>query len=276
LNLQSKDQRIFRELIRFLGRRKTSTPSSDQLMLEIGKFFLGTPYVVGTLETKGAERLVINLGEFDCVTFVENVTALSRCVKSRQKSFEAFRRVIKEIRYRNGRLQGYASRLHYFSDWIQDNQKKGIVRDITAKIGGKSYRKTINFMTTHSDLYPALKDVMILRRMKSVERAISRRSLYSVPKRFVRTLEDQIQDGDVIAITTNTEGLDVQHVGFAVRVKNRIHLLHASSAERKVVLSKQTLYRYLMQSRVCSGIRVARITRKGSRIPAYKGSKGRR
>ena len=273
---QGRDERVFEELIEFLDKKKSLTTSLGQLVVEIGKFFLGKPYVDGTLDTGKSEHLVVNLREFDCVTFVENVIALSRCVKSRQKSFEAFRRVIKEIRYRNGRLQGYASRLHYFSDWIQDNQKKGIVRDITAKIGGKSYRKTINFMTTHSDLYPALKDVMILRRMKSVERAISRRSLYSVPKRFVRTLEDQIQDGDVIAITTNTEGLDVQHVGFAVRVKNRIHLLHASSAERKVVLSKQTLYRYLMQSRVCSGIRVARITRKGSRIPAYKGSKGRR
>ncbi len=46
-------------------------------MLEIGKFFLGTPYVVGTLETKRGEHLVVNLREFDCVTFVENVVALA-------------------------------------------------------------------------------------------------------------------------------------------------------------------------------------------------------
>jgi hypothetical protein len=72
-------------------------------------------------------------------------------------------------------------------------------------------------------------------------------------------LEEQIRDGDLIAMTTNTEGLDVQHVGFAVRVKNRIHLLHASSKEGKVVLSKKTLYRHLMQSKVRSGIMVARI-----------------
>jgi hypothetical protein len=253
------DRKLFEKLINFLKENKTPSTPPSQLILEIGKFFLGKPYVVGTLETKGAERLAINLREFDCFTFVENVVALAWCLKSREESFEGFRRVLKKTRYRNGRMQGYSSRLHYFSDWIQDNQKKGIVRDITAKIGGKSYRKTINFMTTHSDLYPALKDVMILRRMKSVEKAISRRLLYPVPKRFVRTLEDEIQDGDVIAITTNTEGLDVQHVGFAVRVKNRIHLLHASSAERKVVFSQQTLYQYLMQGGTRSGIMVARV-----------------
>jgi hypothetical protein len=96
--------------------------------------------------------------------------------------------------------------------------------------------------------------------MKSAERMISRRSLFFIPKKTLRRLEHRIHDGDLIAITTNIEGLDVQHVGLAARVKNRIHLLHASSLERKVAFSKKTLYRYLMQSRARSGIMVARIT----------------
>ena len=143
MNRQGQDRRIFEELIRFLDKKKTSAKFPGQLMLEIGKFFLGTPYVAGTLETKRAEHLVVNLREFDCVTFVENVVALVWYVKSREKSFEAFRRLLQKIRYRQGRLQGYSSRLHYFSDWIHDNQKKGIVRDVTAEIGGRPLRKAI-------------------------------------------------------------------------------------------------------------------------------------
>jgi hypothetical protein len=289
LNRQAEDRKIFEELIRFLDKKKISAKLPGQLMLEIGKFFLGTPYVAGILETKRAEHLVVNLREHDCITFVENVLALvwlvephgqspwhstsrpsgatSRPnvrgsyavrVKSREKSFEAFRRLLQKIRYRQGRLQGYSSRLHYFSDWIHDNQKKGIVRDITAEIGGRPLRKAMTFMTTHPDLYPPLKNAANLRRMKSVERTIGRRSLFFIPKKSLGRLEDRIQDGDLIAITTNTEGLDIQHVGLASKVKNRIHLLHASSIERKVVLSKKTLYRYLMQSRARSGIMVAR------------------
>jgi len=258
-------------------------------MLEIGKFFLGTPYVAGTLETKRAEHLVVNLREHDCATFVENVVALARAITSRwsptgkpvapfkrscgaasrqkgrgflqpgEKSFEAFQRLLRKIRYRQGRLQGYSSRLHYFSDWIHDNQKKGIVRDVTAKIGGRPLRKAMTFMTTHPNLYPPLKNGANLQRMKFVERTISRRSLFFIPKKALRRLEDRIRDGDLIAITTNREGLDVQHVGLAERVKNGIHLLHASSNEGKVVLSKETLYRYLMQSRARSGIMVVRV-----------------
>jgi hypothetical protein len=158
-------------------------------------------------------------------------------------------------------LQGYSSRLHYFSDWIHDNQKKGIVRDVTAEIGARPLRKAVTFMTTHPDLYPPLENAANLRRMKSVEKAISTRPLFIIPKKALRRLENRICDGDLIAITTNTEGLDVQHVGLAARVKNRIYLLHASSMEGKVVLSKKTLYRYLMESRARSGIMVARLER---------------
>ena len=253
------DRRLFEKLNGSLEKSKTPSLSPGELILKIGKFFLGRSYRVGTLEIKGPERLVVNLREFDCFTFVETAVAMAWCLKSRQKSFETFRRRLKKIRYRNGDVQGYTSRLHYFSDWIYDNQKKGIIRNVTIDIGGRIFRKTINFMTRHSGSYPPLKIAVNLRRMKSVERAINRRSLYYIPKKFVRSLEDQIHDGDVIAITTKTEGLDVQHVGFAVRVKNRIHLLHASSAEGKVVLSRQTLCRYLMQGRTRSGILVGRL-----------------
>ena len=257
--VNAQDRTTFAELIRHFDREKPSLKHPDQLILEIGKFFLGTPYVAGSLETKAGEHLIVNLREFDCVTFAENMVALVRLVRSRQKSFEAFQKFLQKIRYRQGRLQGYSSRLHYFSDWIHDNQKKGIVRDVTAEIGGRPFKKTVTFMTTHPDLYPPLKDPANLRRMKSLERTISKRPLFFIPRKTLRRSEDRIRDGDLVAITTNKEGLDVQHVGFAARVRNRIHLLHASNVTGKVVLFEDTLYRYLMQSKTRSGIMVARV-----------------
>jgi hypothetical protein len=260
---QGQDRKIFEKVIRFLDDRKISKEFPDRLVLGIGTFFLGTPYGAGTLETKGAERLGVNLRAFDCVTFVENVVVLAWLVTSRKKSFEAFRRMLQKIRYRQGRLQGYASRLHYFSDWIYDNQKKGIVRDVTKEIGGTPLRRAVTFMTAHAELYPPLKDAVTFQRLRPIERTVSGRSLFFIPKKALMRLEGGIHDGDVIAITTNAEGLDILHVGFAERVKNRIHLLHASSAEGRVVLSQRTLYRYLMESNVRSGIMVARLETEG-------------
>jgi len=260
LNDRRQDRVIFEERIRSLGQKKTQPKFPGEFLLEIGQSFLGAPYGSGPIERKGAEHLVANLREFDCFTFVENVIALAKHLKSREKSFKAFRNLLEKIRYRQGRLNDYSSRLHYFSDWIYDNQKKGMIKDVTKGMGGRPLRKVLTFMTTHPEIYPPLKNRVVLRRMKSVESAISKRTFFFIPKNRLRRIEDRICDGDLIAITTNREGLDVQHVGFAARVKNRIHLLHASSIEGKVVLSQKTLYRYLMLSRTRTGMMVARIS----------------
>ena len=260
---EKQDRGILKKLIKSLGKKKISGRPIGRRAVEIGEFFIGTSYLAGTLEVEGTESLVVNLREFDCVTFVENVVAITWFLRSRERSFESFQRLLQKIRYRRGRLQGYSSRLHYFSEWIHDNQKKGILKDVTRKIGDRPFRKTINFMTTHPNLYLSLGEMVNLRRMKSVERTISTSLFFSIPKKVLRRFEDRIRDGDLIAITTNREGLDVQHVGLAATVKNRIHLLHASSGEGRVVLSQNTLYRYLMQSRTRSGAMVVRISAKG-------------
>ena len=263
MNPRGRDPETFDGLMRYLSGKEIPALCPSRLIVEIGLFFLGATYRAGTLETDGTERLVVNLRELDCFTFVENVVALAWVFKSRQRSFEAFCRMIRKTRYRQGRMQGYASRLHYFSDWIQDNEKKGIVKNVTAEIGGRPWRKTINFMTTHQDLYPALKDGASLRKMRFFEKTISGRPHFFIRKEDMRRLESRMDDGDLIAITTDREGLDVQHVGIAARVKNRIHLLHASSKEGRVILSSKTLYRYLIESKVRSGIIVVRILAKG-------------
>jgi len=257
--VNAQDRKVFDELIRRCDRGLISVEPPDQLVVGIGKFFLGTPYLTGPLETNPVEKLTVNLRGYDCVTFVENVVALTQLTRSGQNSFNSFRKFLQKIRYRGGRLQGFPSRLHYFSDWIYDNQKKGILKDITAEVGGRPFRRSLHFMTTHRDLYPLLKDPVNFRRMNSLEKEISRRSLYFIPKKALRRCESQFRDGDLIAIVTNKEGLDVEHVGIAVRVRNRIHLLHASSVPGQVVLSGKTLYRYMMQSKTRNGIILARI-----------------
>ena len=264
MNHRGEDRKIFEEVISLLDKKETNRIPPVHLMVEIGKFFLGAPYAGDTLQTKGTERMVVNLREHDCVTFVENIVALIAAVQCEEISFGAFRRCLRKIRYRDGCLQGYTSRLHYFSDWLYDNQRKGIVRDVTKEIGGRPLGKALNFMTTHLDLYPGLVNVADFERMKSIERAISRRPLFFIPKKQLRHLEDRICEGDLIAITTHRAGLDVQHTGIAARIRKRIHLLHASRLAGRVVLSQETLYRYLKRNSSCSGVMVARVVAKAT------------
>ena len=228
-----------------------------ELIAQIGRSFLGVPYRAGTLEKKGRERLVATLTAFDCTTFVETVLALACCVRKGKLSAPEFHKHLKYIRYRGGKVDGYASRLHYFTDWLGDNEQKKVVTGVTRLYGGKPRRKKINFMTTHRDLYSALASPAALARMRSVEKRLSTKTVYVLSGRVFRR-KTGIQTGDVVAFTTDQQGLDVVHAGFAVKVGRSLRLLHASSKEGAVVLSKETLPAYFRDNKKFSGMMVAR------------------
>jgi hypothetical protein len=228
-----------------------------ELIALIGRSFLGVPYQAGTLEKKGRERLVATLAAFDCTTFVETVLALARCVRKDKLSAPEFHKHLKYIRYRGGKVNGYASRLHYFTDWLGDNEQKKVVKNVTRLLGGKPRRKRINFMTTHRDLYPALASPAALARMRGVEKRLSAKTLHVAGSRVFRR-KTGIQTGDVVAFTTDQQGLDVVHTGFAVKVGRSLRLLHASSKEGAVVFSTETLPGYFRGNKKFSGLMVAR------------------
>ena len=118
-----EDRAIFDTYVQAM-QGKEHLPLGD-LLVETAKFFKDRPYVNSTLE-KEPERLVINLRELDCTTLVESVLALARTVKADNPSFEAYAGQLKQLRYRQGEIHDYTDRLHYFSDWIHENRRKGI------------------------------------------------------------------------------------------------------------------------------------------------------
>ncbi len=227
-------------------------------IVAVGKTFLGTPYVAKTLEIGEIETLVVNLQGLDCTTYVENILAFSLLLRVGKSDFDAFTNNLETIRYKNGKLDGYASRLHYFSEWIANNEQKGILKDITAEIGGVEIRKEINFMSTHRDLYPFLKDEANYEKIKASENYLNNESICYLPQDEIEANEHLIQSGDIIALTTSIEGLDITHTGIASREKDgRIHLLHASSSGQ-VKISELPLVDYLKKVKKNTGIMVAR------------------
>ncbi|MBD3661602.1 MAG: DUF1460 domain-containing protein [Arenibacter algicola] len=228
-------------------------------MVAIGKTFIGTPYVAKTLEIGETESLVINLQGLDCTTFVENVLAFGLMLKNHKKDFGSYTHYLETIRYKDGALNGYASRLHYFSEWIANNEQKGLLKDMTSEIGGLESSKDINFMSTHRDLYPFLKDTDNYNKIKSSEEFLKRQSICILPQDQIEGQEHLIQSGDIIALTTSIKGLDITHTGIATKeADGRIHLLHASTGSMKVEVSQLPLADYLKGIKSNTGIMVAR------------------
>lgn len=239
--------------------RGSSLPLCD-LVCAIGNYFLGVPYKPATLESESGhkEKLIVNFTQFDCLTFVETVLALTGCVVAGKISKSEFRQVLQLIRYRQGIIDGYSSRLHYFTDWLRDNEQKNILRDVSRKLGAVHQRKKINYITTHREAFSALHDENEFKKMQLTEKKISRRNIRVILKDKVNQQKEKIQTGDIIAFTIGEEGLDVAHVGFALWQKGNLHLLHASSKEGAVVVSSKTLIAYLQQKKKFTGIIVAR------------------
>ena len=228
-------------------------------MVEVGLLLKNTPYVANTLETP-KEELVVNVRELDCTTFAENALAIANAVKSENPSFEKFAGELQKVRYRNGEIDEYPSRLHYFSDWIYNNQEKGLVKNVSKELAETPYSKKINFMSTHPESYNQLKNNNeMVERISNQENEISKREMYYIPEDKISEVEDKLKDGDIAGITTNIGGLDISHVVILKRNEDgRIHLLHASSAAHQVIVSNETLEEYLKNSKSATGIMVAR------------------
>lgn len=248
--------------VRIVGGR---TPA--ETAVNTGRTLLGLPYVPRTLDQNATEQLVVNLRAFDCTTYLETVLALAFAHHALPPNAPAaqvepqFRRYLTKLRYRNGQIDGYASRLHYFSDWLRDNQRKGLLTDLTPSLPGHMLvAKPVSYMTQATYHYPPLRDPAVFRRMALAEADLNQQSFYFIPKKNIRLAERQLREGDIVMLTAARPGLDMKHVGLAVRQPNgRIYLLHASSEQGRVVISDQPLSDYVLRHKRLSGIRVARL-----------------
>jgi hypothetical protein len=253
---QPEDKRIAVEKLNSF-KTKTNLPISE-LIVEIGLSFQGTPYIAATLENGLEEKMVINLRELDCTTFVENCLALARTVKSGKTDFESFISELEKIRYRDGIRNQYPSRLHYFSDWIHNNQKKGFINETPNQNGVKS-DKMINFMSTHPADYPVLKEhPELIPAIAEQEKELTKIGFSYFPKSDLPNLYKNLKHGDIIALTSSIEGVDINHVGIIIKKGNEFYLLHAPLSGKKVMVSDGPLTDFLKPASKNNGIMIAR------------------
>jgi hypothetical protein len=232
----------------------------NEVVVAIAKSFIGTEYAANTIDASGKEQLIVNLQTFDCVTFYENSLVLARCIKKNTMNFEAFKKELQFVRYRGGVIDGYASRLHYTSDYFFDNENKSVLKDVTKELGGVPWKKNINFMSTHQNVYLQLKiSPENVDKIRKIEDQINARPKYFIPKAYVKRIAPQIKDGDIIGITTTIDGLDCSHTGIALRQNGNLHLLHAPIPGSKVQITELPLWEYLAKIKKDTGILVARL-----------------
>jgi len=236
--------------------------STGALMQTIGRHFEGRPYLTGTLDAPPSETLVVRFDGFDCVTFVETTLALARSAEVGDSTFAGFARRLAEQRYRDGGPVGYCTRLHYFTEWLTDNANRGLVRLLGDDLGGRPLRDALDFMSTHRSAYDrfATNDSLFAcvqameNRLQKQQRATPVRY---VPQDSIRAVYEQLQGGDIVALVSSIDGLDVAHTGLVYAHDDGGRgLLHASLSDGVVV--SPDLQRYVEKIDGQVGMVVAR------------------
>ena len=190
--------------------------------------FLETPYLESTLIGGAAvdEELVVNLSGIDCFTFLDYVESMRRA-----SSFEGFLARLKETRYRSGFVD-YKNRNHFFTDWRDSN--KPFIIDATREVGLEKTSQCSKSLNLKSDGTLFLEGIPI--RSRTVD---------FIPSAMIGTgVLDLLRTGDYVGIYSELDGLDVSHVGIAIRHDDALYFRHASSAQLYRKVTDQLLVNY--------------------------------
>jgi hypothetical protein len=262
-----------RRLLSWVGTLRAEGLHGDAVPLgaavaRAGELALGTPYEAFVLEEYlrdggnpvETEPLRLDLTRFDCVSLVESCLAIARLARAPgDPTWTGFAREVERMRYRGGVRHGYASRLHYFSEWIADGARRGLVEDLGRRLGGVGDRRPLRFMSARPDAYPALAHPGMVETIAAMERALDGHARWVVPTERLPEIEPELRSGDVIAFATSIEGLDVTHSAFAYRdTGGTVRVLHAPLSGGVVEVTGGTVTDYVRANRRATGLLVAR------------------
>jgi len=258
LEPDSLQLRLFGQAMEYARPLSLHRKGIGDIVQVLGQYFVSAPYIAGTLDEGLEEKMVCRLDGFDCVTFVENTLAMARGISVNDYSYETYVSHLGDLRYRGGEMNGYCSRLHYFTEWIYDNARRGTVEDLSQSLGGKRLEKDIRFMGEHRDSYARMAgNDSLYQCILGMEKRLEELEIYYIPQEDIRGVYDQLHAGDIIATATHIEGLDVTHTGFVYdNGDGTMGFLHAST--RDGVTVSPDLHEYIQGNSVQIGIIVAR------------------
>ena len=233
----------------------------------VGNAVVGTRYKHFTLEIDNRiESPSVNFQGMDCWTFFEIALSFARMLNEPEPNWtpERLLHYIELDRYRGGACTGeYLSRLHYLEDWLYDNDRRGLVEDLTRSLGGSGVPHSAREMSVGWRHYRYLAaNRSLLGPLGRMEANVSSRPLYQIPKSRIAGIESKLHSGDIIGIISrDRNGLySTAHVGLALRTSDGVlHFMHASSPGNsgRVIVDTE-LSKYLYRYRSDSGILVAR------------------
>jgi hypothetical protein len=244
---QSSDKEIS-YLINEFQKKNRGSLDTKSLIMNAAVQFINTPYVGGTLEG-ASEELKINLNGQDCVTFVEYSMAFA-CTND----VDSFKSFLANLRYNGKSIDGFASRMHYLSQWQESLERMKIYHNF-GQVGSKKTSINYSFMTSNTKYYPQLKDKRSLKTIQLEEDRLNDKKKIFQFYTSEDLDETKLEHGDIVAFLSKKDGLDFDHLGFVYVDKNgNKKLLHASLDYKIVMITSESIKNYLKNHKKFKGV----------------------
>lgn len=223
----------------------------------------GVPYGSGGAGCP-VNKTLINITEMNCVTFVENVLAMAMTLQylgenqilyiTDEDLFKLFVDHLNFIRYYTNKPTNYwEDRIHYYTDQLRKLSYYGYLFDL-GRINGVPYEKEINYLSRNRSKFRGFR---YWNQIKRIEKELTEYPKYYYPLEMLHCYEEIAKDGDIVALTTDVEGLEVSHTGFITVKNGELYFTHASLKQRKIVIEEH--FRSYLDSRTSiTGIMVFR------------------
>lgn len=245
------------------------------LMTKAALQLLETPYVAYTLEGGDREELRVYLSKTDCILLVETCMNLALTVKQygEDASYEKLCDLVRQSRYRDGKCETYADRIHYTTEWIRQGEARGILKDVTIADGGEEYEHPIFYMSKNYKSYEHLKNADsdsvqagLLARIAESERNLNELPFSYIPEDRIAACAGNIETGDIIGFMSATDGLDIAHVAMAYVQEDasypggrKVGFIHASYGAKKVIVDPKSIEEYVKSGKSLIGIKVVKV-----------------
>ena len=204
--------------------------SASERLTKISALFVGAPYQLSPLgEGAGQDPdPIARFDRFDCVTYVEEVMALTR-----HRDLLAAVADLQQIRYSGGEI-AYGKRRHIMmAQWIPENITAGRVRDVTRQVAGSQ--------ATHATLFLDAEDYETdegkALALQTADRPTGRFGLPIVPIDAAGWIE-RVPHGTILTtIREDRPGVPYRatHVGLVIVANGQRLIRHADKGRGRVV-----------------------------------------
>jgi len=187
------------------------------------------------------EFLRSSLTYLDCMTYVEHVLAMAACQKASYNDF--LQQLIDVMFDAGGRPLMNHHRNHFTSYWGIVNERKGYLTDI-ARHHPKALNRGLYLNRVGNNRTYYIEDRFMI--------AEEPQLMWYFPVAAVLDGSAPLQSGDIVAMVTDKEGLDVTHMGFYIEQNQKRWLRHASLKLNRV--TDQDLAEYLRDGKHIKGL----------------------